>query len=95
MASMSFDDVLLVPQYSDIESRKVLTTKNSLGDIELYLPIISSPMDTVTEVEMASMVDAHGGLGIIHRYNSPADQADLVRIAKLKDADLFAFGIVS
>jgi len=85
MVSMSFDDVLLAPQYSDIESRKVLTTKNRLGDIELYLPIISSPMDTVTEVEMASMVDAHGGLGIIHRYNSPADQADLVRIAKLKD----------
>ena len=85
MASLSFDDVLLVPQYSDIESRKVLTTKNRLGDIELYLPIISSPMDTVTEVEMASMIDTHGGLGIIHRYNSPADQANLVRIAKLKD----------
>ncbi len=85
MASMSFDDVLLVPQYSDIESRKVLTTKNRLGDIELYLPIISSPMDTVTEVDMAAMIDAHGGLGIIHRYNSPADQASLVRRAKLKD----------
>ena len=85
MVSMSFDDVLLVPQYSDIESRKVLTTKNRLGDIDLYLPIISSPMDTVTEVDMAAMIDAHGGLGIIHRYNSPADQADLVRRAKLKD----------
>ena len=58
MASMSFDDVLLVPQYSDIESRKVLTTAY-LGDIDLYLPIISSPMDTVTEA-MAAMIDAHG-----------------------------------
>ena len=85
MASFSFDDVLLVPQYSEIESRRVLTTKNSLGDIELYLPVISSPMDTVTEVEMASIVDAHGGLGIIHRYNSPADQANLVKRARLKD----------
>ena len=85
MTSLSFDDVLLVPQYSDIESRKVLTTKNSLGDIELYLPIISSPMDTVTEVDMASIVDAHGGLGIIHRYNRPAGQADLVKRARLRN----------
>ena len=86
MTSMSFDDVLLVPQYSDIESRKVLSTKNKLGDIELCLPIISSPMDTVTEVEMASTIDAYGGLGIIHRYNSPAEQANLVKQAILKGA---------
>jgi IMP dehydrogenase len=82
---MSFDDVLLVPQYSDIESRKVLSTKSKLGDIELFLPIISSPMDTVTEVEMASTIDAYGGLGIIHRYNSPTEQANLVKRAILKD----------
>ena len=81
MASFSFDDVLLVPQYSEIESRKVLTTKNNLGDIELYLPIISSPMDTVTEVDMAFVMDSHGGLGVIHRYNSPADQVKLVKRA--------------
>ena len=85
MTSMSFDDVLLVPQYSDIESRKVLSTKSKLGDIELFLPIISSPMDTVTEVEMASTIDAYGGLGIIHRYNSPTEQANLVKRAILKD----------
>jgi IMP dehydrogenase/GMP reductase len=86
MANLCYDDVLLVPQYSDIESRKVLTTSNQLDDkTTLYLPIISSPMDTVTEVDMAATVDTHGGLGIIHRYNSPADQAKLVRRAKLKD----------
>ena len=88
MASMSFDDVLLVPQYSDIESRKVLTTTNRLDDnIDLYLPIISSPMDTVTEVDMVSSVDTHGGLGIIHRYNSPTDQAKLVKRARMKDVN--------
>jgi IMP dehydrogenase/GMP reductase len=86
MANLCYDDVLLVPQYSDIESRKVLTTSNQLDDkTTLYLPIISSPMDTVTEVDMAATIDTHGGLGIIHRYNSPADQAKLVRRAKLKD----------
>jgi len=84
MTSLSFDDVLLVPQYSDIESRKVLSTKNSLGDIALDLPIISSPMDTVTEIDMVFAMDTHGGLGIIHRYNSPAEQAQLAKVAKLK-----------
>ena len=81
---VSFDDVLLVPHYSDIESRKSLSTKNSLGNVPLDLPIISSPMDTVTEVAMASAMDAHGGLGIIHRYNSIQDQAALVKDAKEK-----------
>jgi IMP dehydrogenase len=53
---MSFDDVLLVPQYSDIESRKSLTTSNELDDTTtLQLPIISSPMDTVTEVSPFSL----------------------------------------
>ncbi len=79
MTSISFDDVLLVPQYSDIESRKVLTTSNKLGSIGLGLPIISSPMDTVTEVHMARAVDNHGGLGIVHRYNSIDEQATMVR----------------
>ena len=84
MTSLSFDDVLLCPQYSDIESRKTLTTKNRLGEVELDLPIISSPMDTVTEVDMSLAMDAHGGFGIIHRYNSPSEQAKLVKLAKLK-----------
>ena len=83
MTSLSFDDVLLVPQYSDINSRKMLSTNNKLGDIQLGLPIISSPMDTVTEVDMTRAMDEHGGLGVIHRYNSPADQAKLVKRASL------------
>jgi IMP dehydrogenase len=82
MTSFSFDDVLLVPQYSDIESRKSLSTGNELGRIRLGLPIISSPMDTVTEVDMTFAMDVHGGLGIVHRYNSMIDQAKLVKSAK-------------
>jgi IMP dehydrogenase len=76
--SLSFDDILLVPQYSDIESRKSLSTNNNLGDVELELPIISSPMDTVTEYAMAYAMYDNGGLGIIHRYNSVEDQARIV-----------------
>jgi IMP dehydrogenase len=88
MTSMSFDDALLVPQYSDIDSRKSLSTSNQLDDkVTLGLPIISSPMDTVTEVDMAFAMDTHGGLGIIHRYNRVDDQARLVKKAKLKGVD--------
>ena len=78
MTSMSFDDVLLAPQYSDIESRKGLSTSNHLGHIRLDLPIISSPMDTVTEDKMALAIDNHGGLGIVHRYNTIEKQAEIV-----------------
>jgi len=87
MASLSFDDVLLVPQYSDIESRTVLSTKNSLGDIGLDLPIISSPMDTVTELDMLVAMEMNGGLGIIHRYNSVDDQSKLVKQAKVVEVN--------
>jgi IMP dehydrogenase len=81
---VSFDDVLLVPHYSDIESRKSLSTKNKLDEnITLQLPIISSPMDTVTEVDMTFAMDVHGGLGVIHRYNTPTAQAKLVKRASL------------
>ena len=93
MASLSFDDVLLVPQYSDIESRKALSTKNRLGDIDLYLPIISSPMDTVTEVEMAVSIEMHGGLGVIHRYNDIAGQSELVMKAKIAQVNNVAAAI--
>ena len=77
-SSLSFDDVLLVPQFSDINSRKMLSTSNSLGDVPLGIPIISSPMDTVTEHQMALTIDNHGGLGIVHRYNSIEEQGKIV-----------------
>ena len=78
--TLSFDDVLLTPQYSDIESRTREVVLNSqLGKIETSIPIISSPMDTVTEDQMAIQMDRNGGVGIIHRYNSIHEQASLVR----------------
>ena len=83
---VSFDDVLLVPHYSDIESRKSLSTVNNLGDIKLGLPIISSPMDTVTELKMACAMHTNGGLGIIHRYNSIEEQSRIVKDTLLAGA---------
>ena len=77
--ALTYDDVLLVPQYSDIVSRAEVNIGNDLDDCtRLDLPIISSPMDTITEWEMAATMSKIGGLGIIHRYNNPCDQVKLV-----------------
>jgi len=74
--NLSFDDVLLQPKYSDIESRTEINTDSELGEgLKFYLPIISSPMDTITECNMASAVHHAGGVGIIHRYNTIEAQA--------------------
>ena len=76
---LTYDDVLLVPQYSDIESREEINIGNNLDEsIYLDLPIISSPMDTVTGTAMATAMNQMGGLGIVHRYNSLEEQANMV-----------------
>ena len=83
--ALAFDDVLLVPQYSDIKSRKEVDLSCDLGsDCKLTLPIISSCMDTVTEHEMALAMSAAGGIGIIHRYNTIDKQVELFLNSKKK-----------
>ena len=74
----SFDDTLLVPNYSDIESRQEVDIGNNLGPHQLNIPIISSPMDTVTESDMAVAMSDAGGLGIVHRYDTVEVQAAYV-----------------
>ena len=64
----SFDDVLLVPQYSDIDSREDIDLSTSLGGLNLSLPILSANMDTVTEAEMAIAMARAGGAGVLHRF---------------------------
>jgi IMP dehydrogenase len=81
--TLAFDDVLLVPKYSDIESRKEIDISAKLGDIKFDIPIIASPMDTVTGAEMAIAIAHMGGLGIIHRYNTPLEQMAVVERALL------------
>jgi IMP dehydrogenase len=85
--ALTFDDVLLVPKFSSIVSRSEVDLSLNLGpSIQLSLPVISSPMDTVTEADMAVAISKAGGLGIIHRYNSIDQQAKLVTEAKEKGA---------
>ena len=78
--ALTYDDVLLVPQYSDIRTRKEVDITSALdNNIQLKLPIIAAPMDTVTESEMAYAMAKEGGLGVIHRYNSINEMATIVR----------------
>ena len=94
--AVSFDDVLMVPQYSDIESRSEVNINSDLDDnITLHLPVISSPMDTITELAMAQEMSRSGGLGIIHRYNSPREQAEIIEeaVIQLVDSPAAAIGV--
>lgn len=70
----SFDDVLLVPQYSTITSRQDVDLSTKLGKLELKLPLLSANMDTVTEDRMAITMASAGGAGILHRFASLEDQ---------------------
>ena len=87
--ALSFDDVLLVPQYSDVESRRNVNIDSALSEgLDFSLPVISSPMDTITEADMAVALHKAGGLGIVHRYNTINEQADVIKqvIAECKAA---------
>ena len=80
--SLSYDDVLLVPKYSDIRSRSEIDITGDLTNgLSLPLPIISSPMDTITETTMSFVMACVGGSGIIHRYNTIEEQSKMVREA--------------
>ncbi len=86
--ALTYDDVLLVPQYSDVDSRRILSTKAWLTKkIALQMPIVSANMDVVTEHEMAITMAREGGIGIIHRFMTIAEQAR--QIGRVKKAESF------
>jgi IMP dehydrogenase len=71
---ITFDDVYLVPQYSDVLPSDVNTATRLTRTIDLHIPIVSAPMDTVTESALAIALAQEGGLGIVHRNLSVEDQ---------------------
>ncbi len=79
---LTFDDVLLVPQKSDIIPSEVMTSTKFSRNIELKIPIASAAMDTVTEKKMAISLAEQGGIGIIHKNMSPQEQSDQVDAVK-------------
>jgi len=81
--TLSYDDVLLIPQYSTIRSRTEVDMSVDLGrGLSLQLPILSSPMDTISEKDMAVAMGISGGAAIIHRYNTLQEQVSIVSQAK-------------
>jgi IMP dehydrogenase len=86
--ALTYDDVLLVPQYSEADSRRALSTRAQLTKkISLQIPIVSANMDVVTENEMAIAIAREGGIGIIHRFMSVDAQAR--QIQRVKKAESF------
>ena len=80
--ALTFDDVLLVPAFSDVLPREVNITARLTRDITLNIPLLSAAMDTVTESSLAIALAQEGGVGIIHKNMSPEAQAKQVRLVK-------------
>jgi IMP dehydrogenase len=80
--ALAFDDVLLVPGYSQVLPGQADTTTRFTREIKLNIPLASSAMDTVTEAAMAIAMAQHGGIGVIHKNLSPEEQAAQVRSVK-------------
>ena len=80
--ALTFDDVLLKPAYSEILPREVSLRTHVTRGITLNIPILSAAMDTVTEARLAIALAQEGGMGIIHKNMSPADQARQVAQVK-------------
>lgn len=87
IAPPAFDDVLLVPTYSSITSRLDPDISTNLSDsFKLNVPIISSPMDTVTEADMAATLSKNGAMGVVHRFMTPEAQiVELEKVCSLLD----------
>lgn len=78
----TFDDVLLVPAYSEVLPRNVSLTTRFSRNIELKIPVVSAAMDTVTEAKMAIAIAREGGIGVIHKNMTIAEQARQVSMVK-------------
>ena len=87
--SYTYDDVLIVPQYSNVDLQKVDLTAELVGGMKINAPLISAAMDTVTESKMAIAIARQGGIGIIHKNLSIEEQ--ISEVEKVKRA---ANGIV-
>jgi IMP dehydrogenase len=85
LEGLTFDDVLLIPAYSDVLPREIDLRTRFTRNIRLNLPFVSAAMDTVTESKMAISIAREGGIGVIHKNMSIAEQAK--QVASVKRAE--------
>jgi IMP dehydrogenase len=86
--ALTFDDVLLVPGYSEITPSEIDTSTQLAPDITLRIPFLSAAMDTVTEADMAIAVAREGGIGIVHKNMEPRAQAGEVERVKRSESGM-------
>src|SRR5687767_569317 len=86
--ALTFDDVLLVPGYSNVLPREVNITTHLTRNIRINVPIISAAMDTVTEKDTAIAIAREGGIGIIHKNMTIAAQSEQVRSVKRSESGM-------
>ena len=82
---ITFDDVLLIPRFSSVSPDSVDISTRLTRNISIGLPLISAPMDTVTEATLARALAQEGGIGIIHKNMTPDQQAS--EVAKVKRSE--------
>ncbi|RXK50745.1 IMP dehydrogenase [Aquirufa rosea] len=86
--ALTYDDVLLLPAYSEVLPREVKTQTKLTKNISLNIPIVSAAMDTVTEADLAIALAQEGGIGIIHKNMSISEQAAQVRKVKRSESGM-------
>ena len=80
--ALTFDDVLLLPGYSEVTAKDVSLVTKLTRNINLNLPLVSAAMDTVTEAGLAIALAQEGGIGIVHKNLTVQEQAEQVRRVK-------------
>jgi IMP dehydrogenase len=84
--ALTFDDVSLIPSYSDVLPKDVSLKTRLTTELSLNVPLISAAMDTVTEARLAIAMAQEGGIGVVHKHMSLENQAEQVRIVKKYEA---------
>jgi IMP dehydrogenase len=85
---LTYDDVLLVPAYSDVLPKDTDTSSYFTREIKLKIPVVSAAMDTVTEYQLAITIAQEGGIGVIHKNMTIAEQAEQVRKVKRSESGM-------
>jgi len=86
--ALTFDDVLLVPAYSNVLPREVSTKTQLTRNIKLNVPIVSAAMDTVTDYKLAIAIARQGGIGMVHKNMSIEQQAEQIRRVKRSESGM-------